>query len=410
MAALKNIPAARPSAAPKGRKGWMVPWSYPLRNMIVRWQASLFSALGIAMTIAVLCGVFALRNGFAALHSQTALDDAVVYLRMGATSEGESGITVENVEAFKTRPEVALDAKGAPLAAGESYLALFLEKEDAEGSLVNVPLRGVEAASFAIQGDLLRIVEGRNLTFGSDEIIVGRPLVGRIRGCRLGEDLVVNTTPFRVVGIFEHSGVYRGEIWGDVERMAAALERPVRQRVIAKVKPGTDIALLTKTLESDKRLPSQAQSEQSYFESQTSMLDGVLGILGNLLAGILGIAAVLGAANTMLAAVGARTHEVGVLRSLGFGRMAILLSFLVEAALIGLAGGLIGALIVLPLDGLQTGTMNWNTFTETAFSFRVDAKLLLTAITIAVTLGLVGGFIPAWRASRLEPVDAMRRR
>ena len=405
-----SLAPPRSTSEASGRSGWMVPWSYPVRNMLVRWQASLFSALGIAMTIAVLCGVFALRNGFAALHSQTALDNAVVYLRLGATSEGESGIALTDVDRFKTRPEVALDEKGQPLAAGESYLALFLEKEEEAGALVNVPLRGVEPASFAIQGDLLKIVEGRNVTFGSDEIIVGRPLVGRIRGCRLGEDLVVNTTPFRVVGIFEHEGVYRGEIWGDVERMAAALERPVRQRVIARVKPGTDMRALAKELEEDKQLPSQVKTEQAYFESQTSVLSGVLGILGNLLAGILGVAAVLGAANTMLAAVGARTHEVGVLRSLGFGRFAILMTFLIEAALIGLAGGLIGTLIVLPLDGLQTGTMNWNTFTETAFSFQVDAGLLLTAISIAVSLGLVGGFVPAWRASRLEPVDAMRRR
>lgn len=388
----------------------LVPWSYPLRSMAVRWQASLFSALGIAMTIAVLCGVFALRNGFDALHSQTALEDAVVYLRMGATSEGESGIPLTDAEALKVRPEVMLDEKGAPLAAGESYLALFLEKADVAGALVNVPLRGVEAASFAIQGDLLRMVEGRKLSFGSDEIIVGRPLVGRIGGCRLGEDLVINTTPFRVVGIFEHEGVYRGEIWGDVERMAAALERPVRQRVIAKIRPGTDLEALAETLQSDKKLPSKVQSEQAYFESQTSMLDGVLSILGNLLAGILGVAAVLGAANTMLAAVGARTHEVGILRSLGFGRNAILISFLIEAALIGLAGGALGTLLVLPLNGIQTGTMNWNTFTETAFQFRVDAELLLTAIAIAVGLGLIGGFLPALRASRLEPVDAMRRR
>jgi len=402
-------PVDHPAARSHKVSQRLVPWSYPVRNMVVRWQASLFSALGIAMTIAVLCGVFALRNGFDALHSATALDDAVVYLRMGATSEGESGIPLERVEALKVRPEVLLDENGAPLAAGESYLALFLEKAG-DGGLVNVPLRGVEPASFAIQGDLLWILDGRMLAFGADEIIVGKPLVDRIRGCTLGQDLLINTTPFRVVGIFEHEGVYRGEIWGDVERMTAALERPVRQRVIARVKPGTDMAALAEALKSDKKLPSKAQSERAYFEAQTSMLDGVLSILGNLLAWILGIAAVLGAANTMLAAVGARTHEVGVLRSLGFGRRAILTAFLAEAALIGLAGGVIGCLIVLPLDGLQTGTMNWNTFTETAFSFQVDAKLLLTAIAISVSLGLVGGFVPAWRASRLEPVDAMRRR
>jgi len=128
-----------------------------------------------------------------------------------------------------------------------------------------------------------------------------------------------------------------------------------------------------------------------------------------MLGSILGLAAVLGAANTMLATVGARTHEVGILRSLGFGQFAILSTFLFEAALIGLAGGVIGCLVVLPLDGLETGTMNWNTFTETAFSFRVDAGLLTLAVGLSVFLGLVGGFVPAWRASRLKPVEAMRR-
>ena len=123
----------------------------------------------------------------------------------------------------------------------------------------------------------------------------------------------------------------------------------------------------------------------------------------------LGIAAILGATNTMLASVGSRTREVGVLRSLGFGRFAVLIAFLTEAVLIGLAGGIIGCLLVLPLNGIQTGTMNWKTFTETAFAFRVDAQLLLTAVTVSVVLGLVAGLVPAYRASRLKPVDAMRR-
>ena len=387
----------------------LVPLNYTVRSLVVRWQASILSALGIAMTIAVLCGVFALRTGFESLHSETGSDDVAVYLRVGATSEGESGIPLDRVNTHKVRPEVALDDKGQPLAAGESYLALFLHKADETNSLVNVPLRGIEEASITIQGKDFRVVEGRQVNFGADEIMVGRPLSSRIRDCQLGQTLMVNVTPFQVVGIFEHEGAYRSEIWGDVDRITAALERPMRQRVIAKLKPGTDLPALTAALESDKRLPSKVMSERGYFASQTDVLGGVLGILGTLLGSILGLAAVLGAANTMLAAVGARTREVGVLRSLGFGRTAILVSFLIEAALIGLVGGLIGCLIVLPLDGLETGTMNWNTFTESAFAFRVDASLFLTAMIVSVALGVVGGLVPAWRASRLKPVEAMRR-
>jgi len=387
----------------------LIPWSYPLRSVLVRWPASLMSALGIAMTIAVLCGVFALRAGFEALMVDTGAEDVVVYLRPGATSEGESGIPLERVQQYKKeRPEVARDEQGAPLAAGESYLALFLHKREG-GGLVNVPFRGVEPASFAIQGKSLRIVAGEMLHWGADEILVGRPLADRIQGCRLGETLLVNVTPFKVVGLFEHDGAYRSEIWGDVDRVTAALDRPIRQRVVARMNPDVDVDALAAELADDKQLASKVMSERAYFASQTRVLGDVLGWLGGLLAGILGIAAVLGAANTMLAAVGARTHEVGILRALGFGRFAVLVAFLLEAVLIGAAGGLIGSLLVLPLDGLETGTMNWNTFTETAFAFRVDASLLGLSIGLAVALGFLGGLLPAWRAARLRPVLAMRR-
>lgn len=387
----------------------LIPWSYPLRSLLVRWQASAMSALGIAMTIAVLCGVFALRAGFESLMSDTGSDDVVVYLRPGATSEGESGISLERVRQFKNeRPEIATDESGAPLAAGETYLALFLNKIG-EGGLVNVPIRGVEPTSFDVQGNDFELVEGRMLDFGKDEVLVGVPLSRRIANCRVGDTLIVNVTPFKVVGLFEHPGAYRSEIWGDVARITQALDRPVRQRVVARLKPGVDVSALAKELADHKQLGSKVMTERAYFTSQTRVLGGVLGVLGSLLAGILGIAAVLGAANTMLAAVGARTREVGILRAIGYRRHAILLAFLVEAALIGLAGGLVGCLIVLPLDGLETGTMNWNTFTESAFAFRVDGALLLQAVVIAVLLGVLGGLVPAWRASRLKPVEAMRR-
>lgn len=387
----------------------LVPWSYPFRNLLVRWPATLFSALGIAMTVAVLCGVFALRDGFDVFLTTTGKEDVLVYLRPGATSEGESGLSLTTVAKIKKeRPEIALGPSGAPLAAGETYLALFLEKADGMGS-VNVPIRGVEEMSFAIHGSDLEIVRGSMFAPGSDQIIVGQPISKRLRDCDIGDTLIVNMTPFRVVGIFEHPGAYRSEIWGDVDRIAQALDRPVRQRVVARMKPGTDVAAVKAELESDKQYASKVQTEAAYFADQTDVLGDVLKYLGIMLTSILGIGSVLGAANTMMASIGARTREVGVLRSLGFGRRGILVAFLVEAGLIGLLGGLMGSVLVLPLNGLQTGTMNWNTFTETAFAFRVDAKLISLAIGIAVMLGILGGLLPAWRAARMRPVDALRR-
>lgn len=392
------------------RAGPRFPRSYPWRSLLVRWQASLFSAIGIAMTVAVLCGVFALRRGFESLLATTGSERVVIYLRPGAQSEGESGIQLEKVRKIKNeRPEVARDTNGNPLAAGESYLALFLARRGGGGDEVNVPLRGVEEASFRIHDHAPRIVEGDTFTFGADEIIVGRSVADRIEGCRIGEVVRVNVTPFRVVGIFESATAYGSEIWGDVDRLTAALQRPLRQRVVARLADGWTAERVAEDLDGSKELPMKVLSEKAYYESQTTVLSGVLTGLGVFLTVVLGVAAVLGAANTMLAAVGSRTREVGILRAMGFRRSAILLSFLLESGLIGLLGGVLGALLVLPLNGIETGTLNWNTFTEVSFAFRVDLPLLALAVGIAVFLGVAGGLLPAWRASQLRPIEALRR-
>lgn len=388
----------------------LVPLRYTVRSLVVRWSPSLFSALGIGLTVAVLGGVLALREGFRTLLADTGSDEVVVYLRPGAQSEGESIVRhPADTSVLKTRAEVALDAGGAPLAAAESYLGLKLERTDGSGTTI-VTVRGVEIpASMKIQGPRWRIVDGREPTPGSDEVVVGRPLTTRIRDTSIGSTLVFNVTPFKVVGIFENDGAYSSEIWGDVDRICAALERPFRQRLVARVKPGTDIAAIAKELESDKRVPVKAQTERAYFAAQTTALGGVLNFLAGVLTTLMGAAAVLGAVNTMLAAVGARTREVGILMALGYRRLPVFLCFLVEAGVIGLAGGVVGGLLVLPFNGIQTSTTNWNTFTEIAFAFRVTPTILGTSVLVALVLGLLGGAVPAWRASRLVPTAALRR-
>ncbi|MFT7617029.1 MAG: putative ABC transport system permease protein [Planctomycetota bacterium] len=386
----------------------LVPLRYPLRSLIVRWRASLFSALGIGCTVAVFCAIMSLRNGIEQLYESKGSPDVLIYMRPGATSEGESAIRTDQGEILKKeRPEVARDAKGNPLSSAESYLALFLDRIG--GGETNVPLRGVEQTSFDIHGDSLRVVEGRRFTAGTDEIIVGRSVSSRIANAQIGKTLIINITPFKVVGIFENDGPYQSEIWGDVDRFGAALNRPLFQRVIAKLKPNIDIEALAKELEDDKRIPAKIQTERSYMNNQKNALGTVLVYLASLLSTIMGIAAVLGAMNTMLASVGGRTREVGILLSLGFGRFPIFLTFLIEACLIGMVGGVLGALMVLPFNGIETGTMNMQTFTEVAFAFRVDSGILLLGAGIATVLGILGGVVPAAVAARMEPCAALRR-
>lgn len=384
-----------------------LPIGYSWRNLVVRRASTLFTALGIALTVAVFCGIFSLRNGFESLYHVRGDQDIAIYLRPGATSEGESGITREQANILlKERPEIVRDAEGAPVAAAETYLAMYMERIG--GGLTNVPLRGVQPRSFEVQASAPRIVEGRMFQWGADEVIVGRPLTTRMEGCQVGEMLELNVTPFQVVGVFEAEGAYGGEVWGDVERMMEALERPAFQRVIARVDPAADLSAIDEVLRNDPRTPLQVLSEKEYLAQQTTALSASLLVLALFLTVVMGVAAVLGAMNTMLAAVSARVHEVGVLKAIGYRPGQIFLAFLIESALTGLVGGVLGLLLVAPFHGTETGATNWNTFTEVSFSFRLSPGIAATACVIAVGLGMFGGALAAFRAARLRPVDALR--
>ncbi len=384
-----------------------LPLAYTLRNVVVRRSSAALTAFGIAMTVAVFAGVLSLRAGFEQLYKPRGDATIAVYMRPGAMSEGESAIPREQTDILvKERPEIERDAAGRPLAAAEIFLAVYMEL--IEGGTTNTPLRGIQPASIALQGARLTLAEGRWLEFGTNEVVVGRPLTTRMQDCQLGDTLVLNMTPFLVVGIFEHPGAEGGEIWGDADRFLDALDRTLFSRVVARVAPGTDFAALNEILEHDQRAPMQVQSEPAYLAEQTTMSGGMLQFLAVLLTIIMGAAAVLGSINTMLASVAARTHEVGVLLAIGYSRLAIFLTFLFESALIGLIGGVLGVLIALPFDGLETGMANWNTFTDVSFAFRLTPELALTSFVLAFVLGLVGGALPALRAASLKPVEAFR--
>lgn len=386
----------------------LVPFAYNLRSLLARPSSTLLTVLGVAATVAVLGGMLCLQQGFAALLTERGRTDLAVVLRQGATSEGESGFARERADyLLKSTPEFDVDAGGKPLAAAELYLAVRRFKVD--GGETNVPLRGVQEATFAIHGDDVRIVEGRRLQFGADEVIVGQGLTDRIRDCRVGDVLVFNTTPFRVVGVMQGKGAMNSEVWGDVNRMQEALQRPAFSRVIGKLKPGVDFAALRQRMDSDERVPAKVQTERDYLESQTKALSIALSAVGIFLGLVMGIGALFTGVNAMLAAVASRTHEIGVLRAIGFRSWAIFASFLLEAALLGLLGGVAGCLILLPLDGIQTGTTNFQTFTEIVFGFRLTPFVLIVAVIVALLLGVIGGTLPAWRASRLRPTEALRR-
>ncbi len=385
----------------------LVPLRYNLRSLFVRSSSTFLTVCAIGATVAVLAGMLSLQQGFLTLFQERGRDDLAVFLRKGATSEGESGLTREQCEILtKEVDAIERDANGRPLASAELFLAVRLRKFD--GGETNVSIRGVEPATFAIHGDDLRLVAGERFRPGTDELIVGKGLVGRIANCNVGDRLRINTGTFTIVGVFEGKGGYTSEIWGDLERLGEALDRPVRSRVLARLRPDTDLPALRARYDDDLRVQPRIETERSYLASQTERLSLTFQILGTFLAVIMGIAAVFTGTNSMLSAIGARTHEIGILKAVGYRPFAIFTAFLFEAVLLGLCGGLLGCLLVLPFQGAETGTMN-QTFSEVTFAFRTTPAVLIEAVTFAGVLGLVGGLFPALRAARMTPTQALRR-
>lgn len=401
----------------------LVPISYNLRSLFVRRSATLLTVLGIGATVAIVSGVLALQQGFRSMFISGGREDLAVFLRPGATNEGDSQFSRDRgLQLIKSVPELEVGESG-PLAAMEAYLAVLLAPD--RGGLTNVPLRGVQPMTFELRKNELKIVEGRNFVPGTDELVVGKRLVGRIQNCEIDGVIVLNKTPFRVVGVFDHPGQFGGEVWGDLDRLLAAMGRYGPNRVIGQLKPGTNIGApdpsaalfsdeppepgsLAARLLNDPQVPAKVYSEKAFMESQTVMLTFMLGGLAFGLGLIMGLAAIFTATNTMLSAIAARTHEIGILLAMGYRPFPIFLSFMLEALMLGLLGGLVGCLLALPFNGIKTGTMNFQTFTEMAFAFKVTPEVLVTAIVFSLFLGLIGGAWPAWRASRLRPTEALR--
>jgi putative ABC transport system permease protein len=403
----------------------LVPLSYNLRSLFVRKSSTLLTVLGIGATVAIVSGVLALQQGFRRMFTTGGRADVAVFLRPGANSEGDSQFSRDRgLKLIKSVPEIEVGPQG-PIASMEAYLAVLLAP--VRGGVTNVPLRGVQPMTFEIRKDELEFVAGRNLQPGSDELIVGERLVGRIQGCELDEVIVLNKTPFRVVGVFEHPGQFGGEIWGDLERLLASMGRYGPNRVIAQLRPGTEIGApdpmevmfnddppspepgtMAARLLEDTEVPAKVYSEEQFLASQTVMLSFMLVGLSLGLGLIMGLAAIFTATNTMLSALAARTHEIGILLAMGYRPVPIFLSFMFEALVLGVLGGLAGCVLALPFNGVRAGTMNFQTFTEMAFSFRVTWVVLGVAISFALMLGLLGGAWPAWRAARLKPTLALR--
>jgi ABC-type lipoprotein release transport system permease subunit len=383
-----------------------IPLAYNLRNLAARKVSTSLTALGIAAVAWVFIFTLALAGGFeSALRSAGSPDNAIV-IRSGSTAELTSILAREASSVIATQPEVARAPDGAPLATAELVVVWNLPRRN--GTPTNVVVRGISAKSLAVRPKV-RLAQGRMFLPGVDEIVVGKLIAQRFQNCGLGERVRLSGREWTVVGVLDGAGTsYDSEIWGDVELFMPVFDRPVYQSATVRLQDPSQFEALKKRLEADPRFNLQVRREDEFYAAQSGLLAQLLRSLGLFVTIIMAFGAVFGALNTMYAAVGSRTKEIGTLLAIGFSRGAVLVSFLAESVLLCLVGGAVGCVLALPVGGFTTGTMSFSTFSELAFRFQITPGMLLAGLGFSAIMGLVGGFFPARKAASMPIVDSLR--
>ena len=386
-----------------------IPLIYNLRSVRQRPVSTALTALGIALVVAVFVAMLALANGFVAALATTGSADNVLLLRRGADSELSSSIPRDAISIISASPYIAAASDGRPLISPETYIVINLVRPGGdEFSVANVVARGVSDKAFEVRRNI-QIVEGQRFKSGQSEICVGSKLKGRFANVNVGDVLHFGNRAWNVVCRFTANGSgFESEIWGENEQFQGVFRGQGFQVLAFRMKDAGSFEDAKRSFLEDKRIQVDAHRESDFYTSQSELLGNILRALAIMITAIMAVGAVFGAVNTMYAAVSSRTPEIAVLLTLGFHPRSVLASFLAESAVIALLGGVIGCLLALPINGIVTSTTNWTSFSEIAFAFRVTPMLLLSGIMFAVVMGVVGGFFPARRASKLPVIQALR--
>jgi len=381
-----------------------------IRSIPARLGSSAVAVIGIAGVVLVFVAVLSIAEGVNATMKASGDPDVVLILRAGSDTEMTSGLAGDAVRVIQDAPGIARDgASGGPMTSPELFVVVDHPLKRS-GSPANVPLRGVTAEAFKVHSRL-KIVEGRNFEFGKNEIIAGRAASRQFVGLNVGTPLKWGESTWTLVGIFEDGGsVSESELWCDVKVLQPAYRRGNSyQSVYARLASADSFQQLKDSLTSNPQITVSTMRAADYYGSQTETLQMIVRTIGGIIGVLMGVGAVFGAIITMYTAVASRTREIATLRALGFGSIPVVISVLVEGALLSLVGGLIGGLIAwIAFDGYETATMNFQSFSQIAFAFAVTPRLLAQGLFYALVMGLVGGLLPAIRAARLPVVNALR--
>ena len=386
-----------------------IPLKYNLRNLMVRRVSTAMTVFVICLVVTVFLFVLSLANGVTRTLSTNASDRNVIAMRIGSQAEMQSVITRESADLIRALPGIERNAKGEPLVSPEILSLINVPRVD--GKTTNVQVRGTSPVGMELR-PAIHLVEGRMFRPGTNEAVVSKVLPTRIGSVSIGDTLKQGSYQWTIVGYFDASGsAYDSEIWVDAADLQAQSKRPIYSIVYVRTADTASADRFIAAVKGDQRLKLEGKTEKKYFEEQ--MVTGApIKVLAILVGLFTAIGASFGAMNTMYAQVSARIREIGTLRAMGFSRRAVLLSFVLEALLLCLIGGILGTALAFVLFNLvitkPTGTMNFRTFSEILFNFRLTPQLIAGGIAFSLAMGLVGGFFPAARAARLKITTALR--
>lgn len=385
-----------------------LPLAYNLLSARQRWRSSLAALLGIAGSVGVFVSMLALARGFRTTVVSSGLPENVLVRRAGADTEMTSILEVGDVRRVEDAPQVAREG-GHALVSPEVVVIAALPLRQT-GTDANVQVRGVSPLALAVRRNV-RVVQGRFLSAGLPEIVVGRGAQRAYEGLDLGATVAVGAGRWTVVGVMDAGGsAFDSEVWADANVLNGSYQRPpaVYQSVTARLRSAGDLDALRATLAADPRGRLSATRETDYYARQSETVTTLITVLGGLVAAVMGVGALLASLNTMYSAVAERSREVAVLRAIGFGGGSIAVAFVVEAAVLSLAGGLLGCAAAWPVNGVTTGTVNWQTFAHLAFAFRITPGVMAAGLVFGVVTGVAAGVPPAVRAARTPVARALR--
>ena len=384
-----------------------IPLSYNLRNLWTRRLTTVLTLSGMALVVFVFASILMLAEGLEQTLVETGSYDNALLLRKGSTSEVLSFVSREQASVIETSPEIAVGSNGKRLLAKELVVLVAVPKRGSNKPS-NVVLRGIEESSLHLR-EQVRLVQGRLPRMGTSEVMAGTGVAKNFQGMALNETLCCGMKEWRIVGIFDAGSTgFSSEVWGDADQLMQTFRRPAYSTVIFRLRDSSEFQNLQTRVESDPRLTLAVKRETRFYEEQSEMMVKFLRILGLSLTIIFSLGAIIGAMITMYSAVANRVTEIGTLRALGFGRKDILIAFLLESLLLGFLGGAAGILFASLMQFFQISTTNFQSFAEIAFGFTLSPRIVSQGMAFALVMGFVGGLLPAFRASRMTIVEALR--